>query len=98
MASGTPPTELKSLLKVVQNLVSGHMNSLPKEEKLFININMAFTFMRRLFVDRIIINDHILEALQTQKIREMQELEHYSTVVCSEGLLSTLRRLHDERK
>lgn len=61
------PNNLEKLLHISQNLVKLHMSSI-KDERLRATGDLAFNFVRSLFLDNVLENENITNAILTNQI------------------------------
>lgn len=48
---------LEKLINIVVNLTKAHMNSIPKDQKSKVQIDLGFNFMRSLFLEKVFENN-----------------------------------------
>lgn len=54
---------LEKLINIVVNLSKSHMNSIAKDQKAKVQIDLAFNFMRSLFLENVFKNNHVMQAI-----------------------------------
>ena len=60
MVSSKHPHNLEKLLALAANLVKAHTNAIHKSEKYKLHTDLAFHFVRSLFLENVLENDIVL--------------------------------------
>ena len=73
------PNNLEKLLHIAQNLVKAHLVTITKE-KYKVHCDLAFHFIRCLFLDNVLDNQIILNAIFSNKIQNVTDFENFTKI------------------
>ena len=87
------PNNLEKLLNISQNLVKAHMSS-NQREKARIMSYLAFHFVRILFLDNVLENKIITNAILTNEVQTISDFENFTMINYTsrfQGLIDKLK-------
>ena len=73
------PSSLEKLVSMSVNLVRQHMGSM-RDDRLRVTGDLAFNFVRSLFLDNVLLNENITSAILTNKIQTMADFENFTRI------------------
>ena len=86
------PNNLEKLINIAQNLVKAHMSTLQRD-KFKVMSDLAFHFVRSLFLDNVLENAVITDAILSNEVQCMADFENFTRVQYSPKFQALIDKL-----